>query len=279
MTKSNVTVFLEVYNEEARIESCLKSFTWAEELIVFDKQSTDRTREIAKRYATQVITVPFSLASENVVRNMEGRATCEWVMVVTASSLIHPHLVDEIVKLTTDREFGFDVIGMPYAMYAFGINSRNSPWSGLYKRTLIRRSVFRVSNKLHREVGYSSDRIYDMPSIGKEEKLYHCTHRDVLDFFDRTNRYARYEGEQERSRERRRALRCALKEMMKAVYILIRRRTLMLGWDGIALSMAFLCNYMMTFLYVWDCHRDNGNIVYPQLRSKLDKLWEERNAG
>ncbi|MGZ4956443.1 MAG: glycosyltransferase, partial [Methylobacter sp.] len=69
MQKSNVTVFLEVFNEEARIESCLKNFSWAEELIVFDKHSTDRTREIAEKYATKVITVPFTQASENIVNN------------------------------------------------------------------------------------------------------------------------------------------------------------------------------------------------------------------
>jgi len=67
---SNVSVFLEVFNEEERIESCLKSFAWADELFVFDKQSTDRTFEISKKYATEVISVPYTDASENIVNNI-----------------------------------------------------------------------------------------------------------------------------------------------------------------------------------------------------------------
>ena len=59
MIKNNVTVFIEVFNEEKRIESCLKSFSWADELVVFNKNSTDRTREIALTYASEVIDVPF----------------------------------------------------------------------------------------------------------------------------------------------------------------------------------------------------------------------------
>jgi hypothetical protein len=49
-----------------------------------------------------------------------------------------------------------------------------------------------------------------------------------------------------------------------------------LGWDGVALSLAYICNFVMKFLFVWDTHRENGNMVYPILRKKIDYLWEER---
>ena len=39
---NNISVVLEVYNEEERLESCLKSFRWADELIVFVKKSTEK---------------------------------------------------------------------------------------------------------------------------------------------------------------------------------------------------------------------------------------------
>lgn len=280
MQKSNVTVFLEVFNEEARIESCLKNFSWAEELIVFDKHSTDGTHEIAKKYATEVITVPFTQASENIVHNYSNHGSCEWVLFPTASTLIHPRLADEIVKLTSDRHFEYDVIGMPYGMYSLGISSRKSPWTAVRKYTLIRKSALKLSDKLHNEIGYTSNKIYDMPFLGDDELLYHCTNSDADDFINRTIRYTRYEAEHDESPDRSQALRRSFVEILKSIFtVLFRRRTFLLGWDGIALSLAYICYFILKFIYVWDSRRENGNTVYPRLRKKLTDLWDQKNAG
>lgn len=280
MSKSNVTVLLEVFNEEMRIESCLKSFSWADELIVFDKHSTDRTAEIARKYATRVVTVPFTDAGENVANNVASTASSEWVLFPTASSLMHPNLADEIIKLTSDPQFNYDVISMPYGMYSFGIRSQNSPWSGLRKNTLIRRTALKISSKLHQEVGYDSTRIYQMPLLADDEVLYHCTHRNADDFFERVIRYTRYEAKYDESLARNLALRRAFVDILKSIYtVLFRRRTLLLGWDGIALSLAYICYFAMKFIYVWDSHRENGNVIYPALQKKLDALWDEKNAA
>lgn len=48
--KNNISVVVVVYNEEGRIENFLKSFLWADEIIVVDKSSTDRTIEIARNF-------------------------------------------------------------------------------------------------------------------------------------------------------------------------------------------------------------------------------------
>lgn len=280
MSNNRVTVFLEVFNEEARIESCLKSFAWADELIVFDKQSTDRTREIAHKYATEVITVSFGQASENTVQNISAHASCEWVFFPTASSFIHPKLVDEIVKLTSDVNFEYDVIGMPYAMYSLGINSRKSPWTDLRKYTLIRRTALKLSSKLHNEIGCTTDRVYDMPLRASDEVLYHCTNKDADDYFSRQIRYTRYEAEHDKSLDRNQALRQSFFQILKAVAIvLVRRRSFLLGWDGVGLSLAYISYFVMKFIYVWDSHRENGNTIYPALRNKIDNLWDQRRSA
>ena len=278
LQKSNVTVFIEVFNEEFRIESCLKNFSWAEELIVFDKHSTDRTREIAKKYATEVITVPFTQASENIVNNYSRHSSCEWVLFPTASTLIHPRLVEEIIKLTTDSDFNYDVIGMPYGMYSLGIRSRKSPWTAVRKYTLIRKSVLKLSSKLHNEVSYTTNKIYNFPIKGNDELLYHCTNRDADDFYSRTIRYTRYEAEHVLSLDRNQALRQSFIEIIKSIFtVLFRRRTFLLGWDGVALSLAYISYFVMKFIYIWDSHRVNGNIIYPEIRKKLDDLWDEES--
>jgi glycosyltransferase involved in cell wall biosynthesis len=275
MKKSNVTVVLQVYNEEERLEACLKNFAWAQELIVLVKESADLTLEIAHKYATEVISLPFSSTSEDYARNFSNRGTCDWLLFPTASSLIHPELVAEIVKLTYDKEFPYDVIGLPYGIYCMGIRSKHSPWFDLRKYTLIRRSVLTLSNEMHQEVGYRSDRIYDMPLMAPDQIFYHCTNKDPDDLFLRHLRYTKYESQSSKIADRNQVLRRAFYVLIKSVFNgLFRRRTFMLGWDGIALSLAYISYFLMKFVYEWDSYRDNGTKTYPLLTKQMEALWE-----
>ena len=49
----------------------------------------------------------------------------------------------------------------------------------------------------------------------------------------------------------------------------------MLGVDGLALAMSYVSYFIMKFIYVWDSYRDNGDVVYPAIREKIDQLWKD----
>jgi (heptosyl)LPS beta-1,4-glucosyltransferase len=54
--QNKISVIIIAGNEESNIEDCLKSAAWADEIIVVDSESADRTVEIAKRYTPNVRT-------------------------------------------------------------------------------------------------------------------------------------------------------------------------------------------------------------------------------
>jgi glycosyltransferase involved in cell wall biosynthesis len=270
---SNVTVFIEIYNEEARIESCLRSFQWAEEIIVFDKNSTDKSREIASKFATAIILVPFCEGSENVVENISRHSSKEWCFFPTASSLMHPDLANEIIKLTSNENFEYDVIGMPYRMYSHGIRSERSPFYSKYKHTLIRRSKLKLSNQLHREISFESIKIYNIKIVSEDIALYHCTHKNTESFWLQTLRYTQYEVRNDDKLTTKRALIDLIKSIIN---VCIRKRTFMLGMDGIALSVGYIGYFAMRFMFVWDRNRESGDVIYPAIRKKIDDLWENR---
>lgn len=273
MKKTNVTVFIEVFNEAKRIESCLRSFAWADEVIVFDKHSTDRTREIAGQYASEVILVPYCEGSENIVNNITQHASSEWCLFPTASSLMHPRLADEIVKLTSNPNFDFDVIGMPYGMYSLGIRNSKSPFYALHKHTLIRRSKLKISTQLHNEISFDSNKIFNMPFINEEAVLYHCTHKNAESFWGHVTRYAKYEARHDDGL----TVRGTFLDVCKAIFtVIFRRRSPLMGWDGIALSLGYIGYFVVRFMFVWDRIRQNGDVVYPELRKKIDDLWNQR---
>ena len=48
--REKLTVIVPTYNEEKNIEACLKSLTFADEIIVVDSFSTDKTKDIALKF-------------------------------------------------------------------------------------------------------------------------------------------------------------------------------------------------------------------------------------
>lgn len=52
--KKDISVVIITKNEERNIRRCLESVKWADEIIVVDSYSDDRTVEIAKGYTDKV---------------------------------------------------------------------------------------------------------------------------------------------------------------------------------------------------------------------------------
>jgi len=65
LARAKLSVFVISFNRKALISGCLAPLSFADELIVIDKSSTDGTAEIATRYAHRVITVPWSPTVED----------------------------------------------------------------------------------------------------------------------------------------------------------------------------------------------------------------------
>ncbi|MEO6462651.1 MAG: glycosyltransferase, partial [Candidatus Eisenbacteria bacterium] len=48
MSRPALSVLVPTLNEERNLAACLASVAWADEIVVVDSQSADRTREIAQ---------------------------------------------------------------------------------------------------------------------------------------------------------------------------------------------------------------------------------------
>ena len=49
--KPMISVYVLAFNEESKISDCIKSASWADEIVVIDSHSTDKTAAIAKDFA------------------------------------------------------------------------------------------------------------------------------------------------------------------------------------------------------------------------------------
>jgi hypothetical protein len=89
-------------NEEASIERCLRSAAFADEIVVVDNHSADKTVEIARRLGAKVISAPdWPGFGPQKNRALEA-ATGEWVLSLDADEWIEQPLADEIKAAMRD---------------------------------------------------------------------------------------------------------------------------------------------------------------------------------
>lgn len=267
----NISVITVVYNEERRIESFCKSFSWSDDLIIVDKSSTDRTKEIALKYTDKVIEAPYSDTGDELKLALEASKN-DWILMVTASNIIHPELVKNILELINLEKFDYEVIMLPFSVYMFGINEEKSPWNVKFTNRLAKKSNIVLGDKVHKEYSVDSQKIYYMTS-DDEKVLYHLTHETLDWFLERHIRYAR--AEKEKYDKKDKALRLCFKELIFSILKVIKKRTFFKGWDGIAISLAYISYFIMKYLFVWEKFNGVGSKKYKEIREINEELWNK----
>lgn len=152
--KTPVSVVIIAKNEEKRLEECLKSAAWAEEIVVLDDMSTDRTVEIARRYTDKIFQRAMDIEGRH--RNHAySLATQPWVLSLDADERVTPELAKEIHAETAKT-------GNPHVVYAIPIKTFiGDEWiegAGYYpasKARLFRKGQFRYEEaRVHPRVIY-----------------------------------------------------------------------------------------------------------------------------
>jgi glycosyltransferase involved in cell wall biosynthesis len=107
----SISICIICFNEEKNIRRCLESSKWADEIIVVDSISQDRTVEIAKEYTDKVYRRAWSgfVDGKNFALS---KATCEWVFSLDADEEIPDKLREEI-REEINNEYARDGYSMP----------------------------------------------------------------------------------------------------------------------------------------------------------------------
>ncbi len=99
---NRLSVAMICYNEEAILEKSLSAVQWADEIVVVDSFSTDRTPQIARQYTDKVVQREWQGygRQKNLALDL---VTCPWVLSLDADEVVSPELAAEIRKLLAGR--------------------------------------------------------------------------------------------------------------------------------------------------------------------------------
>ena len=184
--REKVTVCIIAGNEEKNIRRCLESVRWADEIVVVDSFSKDRTFEIAKEYTDRVFQHEWRgyVAQKALAKSY---ATMPWVMFVDADEEVSTPLRDEILALLS-RGVPEEVAGFDFPRMVWFLNRwiRHGDWYPDRKLRLFRRDRGTCGGT------EPHDRIYVQGKVRHlRAPLYHYTYDSIDDQFETLNRFSR----------------------------------------------------------------------------------------
>jgi len=175
-----ISVIIITTNEEENIEGCLKSVVWADEIIVVDSESKDRTIEITEKFTSKIFSKKWegfaiqkryalSLASNEIVLNLD------------ADERVSEKLRDEIQKL----DFNSNGYFIPRENYFLNKKITTCGWEKDFQLRLFKKSKTKVTKKLIHE-GF----VVDGKTGYLKYPLIHYTFTSIEKSFSKINKYS-----------------------------------------------------------------------------------------
>ncbi len=187
---THLTAIVLTHNESENIADCIKTLRFADRVIVFDSFSTDDTVAIAQRSGADIFQHKFENYAEqrNAALDAADEMT-DWVLFVDADERISEALAAEIrAKLALPDYAGWR---LPRHNYIFGILTKGAGWYPDFQTRLLRvgQAYYDIARPVHEVVKlYGAEGTIRNPIV-------HYNYRDVEQFMDKQERYARYDAQ------------------------------------------------------------------------------------
>lgn len=245
MSGVRLSVVVVTKDEEQRLRRCLESVAWADELVVVDAESCDKTLEIAREFTDRVWSRPWPgfAAQKNFAL---AQATGDWILSLDADEEVSAELREEIPRILV----GGDRTG-------YRVSRRNVVWGrwirhgGLYpdwQLRLFRRGRGRfVERAVHESIVVDGD-------VGRlRGPLVHRSYEDVSDFVIRADRYSTLAAEEwSQSGRPVRLTDLVLAPAGRFLSMYVVRAGFLDGWRGFLLAVLYAYYVFIRSAKAWE---------------------------
>src|SRR5215212_4416746 len=143
-----ISVVMPTLNESARLPGVLDTLTWADQVIVVDGGSRDRSAEIAQERGAEVLVLRERTIAEQ--RNAGiAIARNHWVLALDADELVTPELRDSLGRLTRSGAISPVAYRVRSRNWHLGRELRHGPWGHDWKVRVFSRDQRFAIRKVH----------------------------------------------------------------------------------------------------------------------------------
>ncbi len=182
--RKTLSVAMIAMNEEANLPRTLESVRWADEIVVVDSGSKDRTLEIAQSFGAKTSYHDFGGHGEqkNVAIDL---CTSDWILLLDADEVLTPELQQEIRTLLGD-EPKYGAYWIPRLNLIFGRWMRHGGFYPDRKLRLFKRGSARLSEG----VGPHSTPQFGGPKGKLRGDMLHYAYPNMVIYLEHMNRYS-----------------------------------------------------------------------------------------
>jgi hypothetical protein len=185
--KNNISAIVITKNEEEKIGDCLESLSWADEILVIDTGSDDKTIEIATK--KKAIVVSYSKGGFSDWRNQGAKeAKNDWLLYVDADERVTPLLRKEILR-TIKNSADIALYAIPRRNIILGKEMKHGGWWPDYVKRLMRKDALdKWEGDLHENPVVKGD-------LGHlKNPLVHIKHAKLSEMVEKTNKWSEIEA-------------------------------------------------------------------------------------
>ncbi len=188
--KMSISAAIVAHNEEKKLENCLKSLDFCDEIVVVLDKCSDKTKEIALKYTNKIIEGSWKI--EGARRNVAlQNCTKDWILEIDADERISKELAQEILNATkTPRNCGFEV---PIANY---IGKRWVKYGWLRTLCVLKRQTltFQGLKKYEEDKEVHPTFLQNFEIHNLKNPIIHLVDEDIADLVARFNRYTSWKA-------------------------------------------------------------------------------------
>jgi len=254
MDREKLSVVILTKNEEERIARCLESLKWADEVILVDGMSTDRTPEIAREYGARVVSHKFE-GDFGEERNIGiDNASGDWILQMDADEVMTEGFKNRIM----------DILKGNYEHTAYKFRRKNiflgrfMRYGGWYHYSahFFKKGHARYKGRVHHQL------LADGEIAPLEEELEHYPFTSVSDLITRQNRYTTIEAmeiEELRGKIDEKEIRYNIKVKPVKLFwkFYVKKRGYREGMHGFVFSILFAWVHFLKWVKYWELVRDD----------------------
>ena len=246
-----ISVTLATFNEERNIEKCLKSLKdLADEIVIVDGTSTDRTVEIAKKFGALVLVRENPKIFHINKQIANDNAKMDWILQMDADEHLSADLIAEIREKIKDEKInGYWLPRKNYFLGRFIMKGGQYPD---YTLRLYRRGKGRLPQKDVHEQAEVEGKVEYLKT-----PLLHYPYKDFSEYYMKWKRYNSIFADQIREERKKKGFMFAL--WMVPLYLLIkpiywflltyfRHKGFMDSWQGFIFSLFSALRFPASYL-------------------------------
>ena len=191
MEKAPLSIIIIAKNEEKRLGPCIESVAWAQEVVVIDDDSSDRTAELATDLGAKVYRRRMDIEGRQRNFGFE-KATQPWLLSLDADERVTPALAKEIQEKILQYENQKEVAGFAIPIKTF-IGSRWVRGAGYYPARKTR--LFRKGRFQYEEAKVHPRALYEGKIIELDGDILHYSCSHLGEFVTKFNRETALEAE------------------------------------------------------------------------------------